>query len=190
MPTTLVADTAAEEFLAEAGPVLVREIEAFLAGQRRTAHPLVSKSTAELVAEALGSVATPVLAPALTVPGGFLRFLPDWALPAVRSAHGAGRRVGVVEHLELAALVIERHGWVQGRLRDRRGGRCLVGAQAVLLRLGYGDESTARAAARQLQAVLAARGLDQPYHEWQDHPDRTQSEVLYLLRQAADRARQ
>ncbi|MCD9196054.1 DUF6197 family protein [Streptomyces albireticuli] len=191
MPASLVADTVTEEFLAEAGSVLVEEIERYLAGQRRTAHPLVSKTTAELVEEALGAArpAAPVAAPVLSVPGRVARVLPDWLLPVFRQAHGAGRGVSVAEHLELTALLIERHGWAQGRLRSPGGARCLLGAQRVLVRLGYGDEATARAAGRRVQAVLTARGITQDYYEWNDHPDRTAGEVLYLLRQAADGAR-
>lgn len=170
---------------------LVTEIEEYLAAQPRpTAHPLVSKTTQELVAEALGTTLPGAMgAPSLRPPGRLVGVLPDWMLPGLRQAHGAGRTVTVAEHLALTVLLIERHGWAQGRLKSWRGGRCILGAQTVLLRLGYGDDATAREAARRLQAVLTARGIDQPYHEWNDHPDRTVDEALYLLRQAADRAR-
>ncbi|WP_254047253.1 DUF6197 family protein [Streptomyces aureus] len=71
-----------------------------------------------------------------------LRILPDWVLnfPLLRQLHGAGRQIGVAEHLELTALVIERYGWHRGSLHSTSGRRCVLGAQAVLFRLGYGDE--------------------------------------------------
>lgn len=189
MPVDLAVDT--DELLAGDGPRLVEAIEEYLAGvaARRTAHPLVSKTTDQLVAEALGTSPAPSAAPALEVPGRVLRLLPDWALPGLRGRHGAGRRIGVVEHLELTALLIERQGWAQGRMRSWRGGRCILGAQAVLYRLGYGDEATAVAAGRRIQAVLSSRGVEEPFHEWQDRGGRSEAEVLCLIRQAAAGAR-
>ncbi|MFF7023028.1 hypothetical protein ACFY97_18745 [Streptomyces klenkii] len=189
MPASLMADT--DVLLAEDGLRLVAAIEEYLAGvaSRRTAHPLVSKPTAELVQEALGAQPAAGPAPQLRVPGRLAGLLPDWALPGLRGRHGAGRQVGVVEHLELTGLLIERHGWAQGRLRSWQGGRCILGAQMVLYRLGYGDEATAVAAGRRIQVVLAGRGIDQPFHEWQDRGGRTEAEVLCLIRQAAADAR-
>ncbi|MET9376259.1 hypothetical protein ABZX98_19235 [Streptomyces sp. NPDC002992] len=169
---------------------LVADIERYLAARTRTtAHPLITKTTAELVAEALG--ATPA-APILTPPSRALRILPDWALafPLLRQLHGAGRNIEVAEHLELTALVIERYGWTRGSLRTTSGRRCILGAQAVLFRLGYGDESTARAAGTRLQNRLAARGITQPFYAWNDASGRTQGEVLALVREAAAAARQ
>ncbi|RAJ41898.1 hypothetical protein K388_07506, partial [Streptomyces sp. KhCrAH-43] len=120
---------------------LVREIEQYLAARTRTtAHPLVTKTTQQLVAEALADA--PVAA-AVPLPGRVLRMLPDWVLsiPAVRHRHGGARAVTVTEHLELTALVIERYGWAQNAHRTTGGRRCILGAQAVLYRLGWGDES-------------------------------------------------
>ncbi|MEV5787567.1 hypothetical protein AB0L42_42450, partial [Streptomyces sp. NPDC052287] len=131
-------------------------------------------------------------APALAEPSRLLRVLPDWVLsvPVLRQLHGGrGRRVTTAEHLELTALVIERYGWTQGQHRSRSGRRCILGAQAVLYRLGYGDERSVSDAAVQLQAVLSARGIRQPYHEWNDADGRTQDQVLALLRSAAQEAR-
>lgn len=174
-----------------AAALLVAEIEQYLTthpAAPRTAHPLVSKTTEQLVAEALG---TPATAPVLTPPSMALRILPDWVLsiPAVRQLHGAGRHITVAEHLTLTALVIERYGWQSGTVRSRSGRRCILGAQAALFRLGYGDEATARAAGARLEGVLRDRGTDPSIHRWNDAPGRTQDEVLYLLRQAATAAR-
>ncbi|HEY9331900.1 MAG TPA: hypothetical protein VIS09_27280 [Streptomyces sp.] len=166
---------------------LVRDIEQYLADRTpTTAHPLVTKTTQELVAEALGST-VPATAPALELPGRMLRVLPDWVLrfPAVRRRHTTARAVTVAEHLELTALVIERYGWAQSTHRTTSGRRCILGAQAVLYRLGIGDETTVHRAGHRMQAVLRARGCTLPYHRWNDMPDRTQGEVIALLRTAA-----
>ncbi|MEW2578371.1 DUF6197 family protein [Streptomyces syringium] len=171
------------------GSRLVEEIERYLAGQARpaTAHPLVTRTTAELVAEAEAGLVPPVPAVGAVVgpSSGLLRLLPDWVLLALRPRHGAGRRVSVAEHLELTALVIERYGWTRHQLRNAIGARCIKGAQLLLIRLGYGDEATAIAAGRQIQAVLTDRGITQLYDAWNDVLGRTVGEVLYLLRQAA-----
>ncbi|WP_328894004.1 DUF6197 family protein [Streptomyces sp. NBC_00236] len=166
---------------------LVRDIEQYLAARTpTTAHPLVTKTTQELVAEALGTAA-PATAPALELPGRVLRVLPDWVLrfPPVRRRHTAARAVTVAEHLELTALVIERYGWAQSTHRTRSGRRCILGAQAVLYRLGIGDETTVARAGQRMQAVLRARGCTLPYHRWNDMPDRTEADVLALIRTAA-----
>ncbi|MBK3582580.1 hypothetical protein JHN49_02205 [Streptomyces sp. MBT57] len=165
---------------------LVRDIEQYLAARTRTtAHPLVTKTTAELVAEALG--AEQLHAPAPVLPGRVLRLLPDWVLtvPMIRHHHGAARPITVAEHLELTALVIQRYGWAQRTHRTTGGRRCILGAQAVLYRLGMGDESTVAAAGQRLQSILRARGCTATYAAWNDCPDRTQTEVLALLRDAA-----
>ncbi|MFE7411473.1 DUF6197 family protein [Streptomyces laurentii] len=183
----------APELTAEAA-LLVREIEQYLTARvRTTAHPLVTKTTAELIAEALGApTPTVVSAPVLAPPARALRLLPDWVLtfPLLRHLHGAGRQISIAEHLELTALVIERYGWHRGALRSATGRRCILGAQAVLFRLGYGDEPTALAAGHRLQAVLTARGITEPYHRWNDTTGRTRAEVLALVRTAATHARQ
>ncbi|MFD9241918.1 hypothetical protein ACFV0D_08285 [Streptomyces sp. NPDC059556] len=190
---TLTAPTVPAPELADEAALLVREIEQYLLARvRTTAHPLVTKTTAELIAEALGTSAPAAVAPTLSAPARALRFLPDWVLivPLLRQLHGGGRRIGVAEHLELTALVIERYGWHRGTLRSASGRRCILGAQAVLFRLGYGDETTAIAAGHRLQTVLAARGITEPYHRWNDATGRSLSEVLALVRTAAAHARQ
>ncbi|MFE5944250.1 hypothetical protein [Streptomyces sp. NPDC056480] len=190
---TLTAPALLAPELADEAALLVREIEQYLTARvRTTAHPLVTKTTAELLTEALGAAPTAPAAPALTAPACALRLLPDWVLnfPLLRQLHGGGRHISVAEHLELTALVIERYGWHRGALRSASGRRCILGAQAVLFRLGYGDEHTALAAGHRLQAVLAARGITEPYHRWNDAIGRTREEALTLVRTAATHARQ
>lgn len=174
---------------------LIADIEAYLAEQAstRTAHPLVTKTTAELVAEALRSPDAPAeTAPELAAPHRLWRIIPDWALaltPA-RRLHGASRVITVTQHLELTALVIQQYGWHRGRLRSRGGARCILGAQAVLFRLGYGDEETAQAAGQQLQNVLRRRGIDEPYHRWNDRAERTLDDALHLIREAINHTKE
>ncbi|MGW1548705.1 DUF6197 family protein [Streptomyces sp. NPDC002346] len=166
---------------------LVRDIEQYLAARTRTtAHPLVTKTTQELVTEALGTQA-PATTTATVLPGRMLRILPDWilAFPIVRHRHGGARQVTVAEHLELTALVIERYGWAQGTHRTTSGRRCILGAQAVLYRLGIGDETTVARAGQRLQAVLTKRGCTLTYAKWNDIPGRTQDDVLALIRTAS-----
>lgn len=168
---------------------LIADIEAYLAQQApKTAHPLVTKTTAELVAEALqGPADTPEQStPALTAPRRLWRILPDWtlALTPARRLHGAGRDITVTQHLELTAHLLQRYGHHRGALRSRSGRRCIVGAQAVLYRLGYGDEQTAKAAGARLQSVLTARGITEPYHQWNDRSERTLDDALHLIRSA------
>ncbi|MFJ4842092.1 hypothetical protein [Streptomyces sp. NPDC088746] len=166
---------------------MLRDIEQYLAARTRTtAHPLVTKTTQQLIAEALGAPA-PAADPERVLPGRLLRLLPDWVLTvsAVRHRHGGTRTVTVTEHLELTALVIERYGWTQNKHRSRSGRVCILGAQAVLFRLGIGDESTVDRAGLRLQAVLRARGCTLAYHRWNDMPDRTAGEVTALVRTAA-----
>ncbi|GHF76963.1 DUF6197 family protein [Streptomyces filamentosus] len=170
---------------------LIRDIEQYLATQApRTAHPLVTKTTDQLVAEALqqSSVETTTAAPELTAPARWWRIIPDWALaitPA-RRLHGAGRPITVTQHLQLTALVIEQYGHHRGGLRSLSGRRCILGAQAVLYRLGYGDEATAIAAGQQMQNVLRRRGINEPYHRWNDRPERCTGDALQLIREAID----
>ncbi|MFJ6579262.1 hypothetical protein ACIQMY_25285 [Streptomyces sp. NPDC091368] len=169
---------------------LIADIEAYLAEQApRTAHPLVTKTTAELIAEALAPpavAATEQRAPVLTAPRRMWRIIPDWvlALTPARRLHGAGRQITVTQHLELTALVLQQYGHHRGGLRSRGGRRCILGAQAVLYRLGYGDEETAEAAGRAMQNVLRRRGIEEAYHRWNDRPERTSDEVMLLIREA------
>ncbi|WP_432182772.1 DUF6197 family protein [Streptomyces sp. NBC_00063] len=177
--------------LAAASDLLVVEIERYLAARSRataapaTAHPLVTKTTDELIAEALGSIdrhaAAPPVPPALRPPSRFLRRLPLWALPLTRRTI---RQISVAEHLELTALVIEWWGWAQDTERDAKGARCIVGAQRALVALGYGDAATMTAATIRLCDLVGGA-----YESWNDHPDRTRDQVLNLLRTAAKEAR-
>ncbi|MFF2383733.1 hypothetical protein [Streptomyces sp. NPDC058108] len=174
--------------------LLIRQFEDYLATHTpapalpRTAHPLVTKTTAELIAEAIGHAA-PATATAAEIvpPGRLVRLIPLSLLriPGVRRLHGGIRHITVEQHLALTAHLIEQ-GWARGTYRTVSGRVCLQGAQRLLFALGYGDHDTANQAAHRIQDVLTGRGIRQPYPEWNDHPDRTRAEILTLIRSAAD----
>ncbi|MFD1277431.1 DUF6197 family protein [Streptomyces kaempferi] len=173
---------------------LVRQFEDYLTAHAptpalpRTAHPLVTKTTAELIAEAIGhtGAATTTAATDIVPPGRLVRLIPHALLriPGVRRLHGGIRHITVEQHLALTAHLIEQ-GWARGTYRTVGGRVCLQGAQRLLYTLGYGDHDTANQAAHRIQAVLTGRGIRQPYPEWNDNPDRTQPEILKLIRTAA-----
>lgn len=181
--------------------LLVREIERYLTARRRTAHPLVTATTEELIRQALaelGSAPAPAAADpgpaASTLPRGLWRVLPDRLLalhPGRRGVGVARLRISTAEHLELTALVLERWGWSQtgSRIRTGSGRRCILGAQAAVFRLGYGTEDTAAAAGAHLNAVLRSRGITTPYPQWNELPNVDGRQALALVRDAATAAR-
>ncbi|QMV20568.1 hypothetical protein GQS52_00700 [Streptomyces sp. SCUT-3] len=168
-----------------------------------TAHPLVSKDTASLVAEALAAAApaSPGALPAapgvpspppgaLPVPDGDLpgrmrACLPHW----VHSGLGTRRRrpVTVEQHLLLTERVLRRTGWAATGRRDRTAGgrRCILGAQHLLHSLGYGDVETARRAGEHIDRALAAMGQSGPFWVWNDQPHVHEALVHRALRRAA-----
>ncbi len=200
------ADVAAD--VTEHGEALVLEVERYLAARTpATAHPLVTKTTAELIAQALeeaparaGAVddrqehadvpATP--APRVTSPlTGVWRLLPD-SLLRIRRPRGAVdyRPITVAEHLELTAAILEGD-WAQTGGRGRRmGRRCILGAQVALYAMGYGDAQTADAASTYLNLALRERGQGGPYEDWNETPGRTREQALALVRAAASMARE
>lgn len=179
---------------------LVAEIEAYLASRTPSAPPAPTPTRIggadhrlppvdQLIAEA-GITTGPAprqkkAKSPKALPGGLWKALPDWTLSARRRTR---RPVTVTQHLQLTIMVIQRYGWARGSLRTRSGRRCILGAQAVLYRLGYGDQDTARAAGDAMDRILASRGITVPYHQWNDHPDRSEDQVLYLLAAAAEKA--
>jgi hypothetical protein len=166
---------------------LVAEVEAFLCDPARTAHRLVSLPTAQLVEQALGGQPAAVTTgPAL--PGGVWRVLPDRLLtlhPGRRAERLDRLRIPVAQHLQLTATVLEQWGWTRaGRNRAVGGGRCILGAQHALYRLGWGTEHTAVEAGRRIDGVLAARGVREPYPAWNDR-QQSAEHVIAVVREAA-----
>lgn len=162
----------------------------------RTAHPLVAKTTAELLTEA-GIASGPSTAArpdgaAVSPLRGIWRILPDRLL-ALRRPLGLinYRHVTIAEHLELTARVLQHSGWARtpGRLRTRSGRRCILGAQAALYTMEYGDHQTAVAAGSYLDAVLRARRQAPPFWRWNDTAATDLGQVLQLVEEAAALAR-
>jgi hypothetical protein len=171
---------------------LAAEAVAWLTDPTRTAHPLVSATTVELVAQALGTVPAPRSAPSApaVLPGGLWRILPDRLLalhPGSRGGDVARLRITTTEHLHLTALVLERWGWAKSgaHIRTSGGRRCILGAQYAVHRLGYGTQVTATEAGRRIQGALAARGEQRPYPQWNELPHVTRDQALAVVRQAA-----
>lgn len=166
---------------------LITEIESFLRAQiRRTAHPLVSKTTDQLIAEALASVPPIKRTRSHPLPHDLWRVAPDWVVAARRMVRSnTTYEISAQEHIQLIIAIIERWGWSKGKLRTKSGCRCIAGSQLLLLRMGYGTKDTLRSAGLRIQSVLHSRGTSDPYWEWNDQPRRTKREVLDVLREAA-----
>lgn len=157
-----------------------------------TAHPLVTKTTAELVAEALtAATPTPIeAAPAVRSPlRGIWRILPTRML-TVRRPRGPVdyRPVTVAEFLELTEAVLRHSGWSHtgSRTRSRLGRRCIRGAQGAVYLLGYGDARTAEASSLFLDEVLLGRGAHAGYQHWNEQA--TEEQALALVAEARHRA--
>jgi hypothetical protein len=78
--------------------------------------------------------------------------------------------------LERAARIIERRGWCQNRFVDGRGAVCLD--FALLL----SDLEVNEAVRRVVESELRRRGGPKSVVRWNDHPGRSQVEVVGLLR--------
>lgn len=157
-------------------------VEAWLHDPARTAHRLVSVPTGKLVEQALGAV--PVgERPTTVLPRGLWRVLPDRLLALGRTRQA----VTVAEHLHLTAAVLTEWGWAQSGHRKRtvRGGRCILGAQYTVYRLGYGHQADAAEAGRQIQGALTTRGVTLPYPHWNELPTTTRAQAISLVREAA-----
>lgn len=190
----------ADELIGGLAHDLVADIERYLAARgRTTAHPLVTASTDELVRTALASLPAPPAcgsrpAANAVLPGGIWRILPDrlLALHPARRGEGVARlRIATAEHLELTALVLEHWGWAKtpGHWRTASGARCILGAQAVVFRLGYGSQDTVAAAGAHIQNVLTGRGIREPYPQWNDARHVSRDQALAVVRDAATAAR-
>lgn len=185
----MAADTAAVELaLLEMGldGDLVAEVEEWLRDPSRTAHRLVTLPTAALVEQALAGQPAATTGPVL--PRGMWRVLPDRLLtlhPGRRAERLARLRIPVTQHLQLTATLLTEWGWTQaGRNRAISGGRCILGAQHALYRLGWGTEHTAVEAGRRIQGVLAQRGVTEPYPAWNDR-QQSAEQVIAVVREAA-----
>lgn len=95
------------------------------------------------------------------------------------------KTASVSAHLDAVADVLERYGWTQNAICDARG-RCIRGAQLVLVQLGHTSQGTADAAQEYLDRATPG-GLR--FWQWQDRKQRSKQDVLHLVRGAAGEAR-
>jgi hypothetical protein len=80
------------------------------------------------------------------------------------------------DFLRTAAMVIEKHGWVQGKFGSELCGFCILGAM-----LHTCDVTNITRAQMFLDTITGLYGVA----HWNDQPGRTKEEVLALLTQAA-----
>lgn len=150
---------------------------------------LLTKTTDELVAEALASIPADVPVER-RLPGRLGAILPD-------RLH-AWRRIGQPDckpsvQLAVAAQVLREWGWQRRpyRLRDARGARCVCGAILAAERLGYGSRATTEISAGLVLAHLrryeAWAGLIGP---WNRQPGRTAEQAVALLTAVSSRSSQ
>lgn len=175
MTRTLLQAMPDLKFVADGG-VLVGEIEAYLASLPPAARsipvPLISK---------YGSVAA-------AWDLGMTRPVPNW-LDRVRHRPPAPTPIDTATHLRLVARYITSHGWCQKRLWNPDGAVCMLGAQLMVLRAGYGTAATASRARVLLMEQFVAQGTYRSVDEWNDEPGRRLVDVHRQLDLAAARAR-
>jgi len=107
-------------------------------------------------------------------------------LPEQLHRRRAVQHVSVARHLELTLEVLERYGWAKTGTcwRTVGGRRCILGAQMLLLSLGYGDRDTMRQAGGYLNHQLRSRGVSQGYEEWNENVRRDWGDVKHLMQRA------
>lgn len=89
--------------------------------------------------------------------------------------------VAVANTLEIAASLLDEHGWVQGSTRDGLS-MCMLGALEIsLMQQGLETYSWYPACKEVLSQYLQTKLLV----EWNDAPGRTAREVLHVLRETA-----
>ncbi|MFD0405589.1 hypothetical protein [Kitasatospora sp. NPDC127116] len=166
------------------GPLLVREIEAYLAAI--APEPAWRARLRAAIAEAHTVPAKPnagavepwwhtAPAPTQTLTGRLLR-----RRPVIR--------VTVRQHLQLMDRYITAHGWTQGQLWDETGAVCVLGAHVRVLAAGYGDASTTWRARLAIGNALGRLGHSLLVDTWNDLHSTTQDDVHRLLQSAAQRA--
>lgn len=91
-------------------------------------------------------------------------------------------------HLLKAADLLESNGWCQYTYRDYRGQRCLMGALhdaswSEQLDDGFGGRLPSVSHSLAVGHLMCRLGGS--ISHWNDHPGRTQEEVVAVLREAA-----
>ncbi|MEV7770556.1 hypothetical protein [Kitasatospora sp. NPDC086791] len=163
------------------GPLLVREIEAYLAAVTPT--PAWRLRLRKAIAEPSTTPARPTPEPAqpwwhdAPTP---THTLTDRLLRRRPVAHTTAR-----QHLQLMDRYIRQHGWTQHRLWDDDGRVCILGAHIHVLAAGYGSAATAWQARLLIGNALGFAGHRVHVDTWNDQPGTTQHDVHTLLRTAA-----
>lgn len=198
MPTAVDFDT---DFAQLLGPLLVAEVEAYVATAARTNIPaptpapgaglLPGPAWYRIAAHLQAAEPAPTPGRTDTAPAG-----PWWdgyPTPAPTLADRLLRRRPTVpvtahQHLTLMDRYIVHHGWTQGRLWNETGAVCVLGAHIRVLAAGYGTPDTAWHARLLIGNALRESGHRVPVDTWNDWPDTTQTDVHTLLRTAAARS--
>ncbi|GES27907.1 hypothetical protein AB0G60_02705 [Streptomyces angustmyceticus] len=149
---------------------------------------LVSKTTAELVDEALRSLPQHGTRPAIDVklPGRIARALPDWAH---RTRADLSHKPSA--QLAVAAEILRKWGWQNKphHLRDGRGRRCICGAICTTVAgLGVGTIGSAHQAAGYVLAELRGRGWNALIGDWNQGVCRTPEQAIELVNAGQRRA--
>ncbi|MEU3990118.1 hypothetical protein AB0F24_17375 [Streptomyces platensis] len=149
---------------------------------------LVTKTTAELIAEAERSTPAHGTRPAVDVrlPGRLARVLPDWAH---RTRADLSHKPST--QLAVAAEVLRRWGWQNKphKLRDGRGRRCICGSICTAVDgLGVGSIDSAHMAAGYVLAELRSRNWNALIGDWNQTVCRTPEQAIELVNAGQRRA--
>lgn len=142
---------------------------------------LVTKTVAELIAEAERSIPAHGSRPAVDVklPGRLARVLPDWAH---RTRADLSHKPST--QLAVAVEVLRKWGWQNRphKLRDGRGRRCICGAICTAVDgFGVGSVDSAHMAAGYVLAELRGRGWNAYIGDWNQRVCRTQQQAIDLV---------
>ncbi|WP_331756595.1 hypothetical protein [Streptomyces decoyicus] len=152
-----------------------------------TAAPLRSKSTRQLVDEALRGL--PAAAPATPpwshrlLPAAVRGLLADlgwWQDPAPQLPSA---------HLDQVLAVLRRYGWCQSLDVTATGRLCIRGAQNLLEKTGHVTPQARDRAVQYMHQTLRQAGVTMQFFAWNDLPDQQFSAVQTLLETAARAAR-
>ncbi|MFG2532728.1 hypothetical protein [Streptomyces sp. NPDC048516] len=152
-----------------------------------TVVPLPSKSTRQLVDEALRGLPTAPEAPSWghrLLPAtvrGLLADLGWWQDPTPQKPSA---------HLDQTLAVLRRYGWCQSLDTSPTGRLCIRGAQQLLEKTGHVTPQARDRATHYMQQTLAQAGVRMQFFAWNDLPDQQFPAVQTLLETAARTARQ
>jgi hypothetical protein len=176
MPVSTLREALPDLAFVADGSALVAEIEAYTASL-----PLPARTLTPPPANRYGTVAA-------AWDLGMIRPAPT-LLDRVRHRTPAPTPIDTATHLRLVSRYLTAHGWTQGRLWNETGAVCLLGAQLMVLRAGYGTPATASRARVLLMEQFVSHGAYRSVDQWNDEPGRRAVDVHRQLDIAAARAR-